>query len=315
MASEVIFSQDFVVSILSATVRMSTPILLAALGETFAQRSGVMNLGVEGMMLVGAFLAFTTSYFTGNPYLGLLVAIGGVALISLIHVYLSVTLGFNQIIAGFLLWIFCTGLVGFLFRTVYGIFLIVPTANSLGVIEIPLLSQIPFVGPILFKQSILVYLSIFLVPISAFIIFRTTLGLKIRSIGENPKAADVLGVNVFHIRYLCIIVGAIMAGLAGAYLSIGVLNTFQENMVAGRGWIAIAAVMFGSWNPYGVLAASLLFGGVDALQLHLPAAGIAISVELLMMLPYIMVILVLVVAVRRAKWLGALGTPYRRSEA
>ncbi len=315
MASEVIFSQNFLESILTATVRMTTPILLTAIGETLAERSGVLNLGLEGMMLVGALLAFMISYFSGNPYLGILVAIIGVALISLIHAYLSVNLGFNQIIVGLLFWIFCTGVAGFLFRAAFGVFLIVPTANTLGAIEIPLLSQIPFLGPILFKHNILVYLSIISVPISAFFLFRTTFGLRIRSLGENPKAADSLGVNVFRIRYLCIIMGAMMAGLAGAYMSIGVLNTFSEVMIAGRGWIALSTVMFGSWNPYRVLAACLLFGGVDAFQLHLPAAGIAISAKLLMMLPYILVIIVLVLAVRRAKWLGALGTPYKRSGA
>jgi simple sugar transport system permease protein len=314
MGWEVIFSETFIVSILTATIRMTAPILLAATGETFTQRSGVMNLGIEGMMLMGALFGFLTSSFTGNAYLGVLVAMIGVGLMSLILAYLSVTLGLNQVISGILIWILCTGIAGFLFRAVFGVFLIVPTANSLGVIDIPMLSQIPVLGPILFKHNFLVYISIILVPTSMLVLFRTTLGLKIRSVGENPTAADTLGVNVYGIRYLCIIVGGMTAGLAGAYLSIGVLNMFSEVMIAGRGWIAYAAVMFGVWNPYKVFGACLLFGLVDAAQLHLPVAGIEMPSKVLQMLPYIVAIIVLVVAFRRAKWLGALGSPYKRGE-
>ncbi len=293
---------------------MATPILFAALGEIFAERSGVVNLGVEGMMAVGAICGFITVFYTNSLWLGIVFGMIAGSLMALIHAFLSITVRANQIISGITIWILGTGIYLFLFRTSFGIRAIPPTIEGFKAIKVPVLGQIPILGPIFFQQDILVYFALISVLLCAIVLSRTTLGLKIRAGGENPLAVDVLGVNVHRIRYLCVIFGGLMAGLGGAYLSLASLAMIPENITAGRGWIAIAIVIFGRWNPYGALAGVLLFGSVNALQMRVQALGIAIPYQFVVMLPYILTIIALVLTYKRAMAPAALGIPYTRGE-
>lgn len=293
---------------------MATPILLAATGELFAEKSGILNLGVEGMMLVGALVGFLGSYFTHSPWVGVLLAALAAMMVGYLHAFLSVSISTNQVISGFTIWIFAQGISDYAYRSTFGVITYLPTANVLGKLSIPLLSQIPLVGPILFEQNILVYFALIMIPVSALFMSKTTMGLKIRSVGENPKAAEVAGINVPLIRYACVIFGGAMAGLAGAFLSIADMNSFTIGMTAGRGWIAIAVVVFGSWNAYRILGGSLLFGLINALQFRLPLLGVDLPSRILLMLPYILAIGALIIIARKAKGPKALGVPYRRED-
>ncbi len=300
----------FIVAVLVGAVRLATPLLFAAVGQLFTHRSGVINLGVDGIMLTGAVVSFTVAYATGNLILALASGMAVGALWGLLMAFMSVHLNVNQIVAGVGLGIAGTGLANYIFRMTYP--RVSPTITGFENINIPVLSQIPVVGQILFQQNILTYVAILLVPISAIILFKTTIGLKIRTVGENPQAADTAGINVKTIRYLCIILGAVLAGVAGAYLPLAYVRTYTEAITAGRGWIAIAIVIFGNWNPYGVFAGSLLFGLVDATQLRLQAIGIGIPYEFLVMQPYVLSIIALTLAVKRESIPAALGRPYKK---
>ena len=309
-----VFTEEFLIAVLAAAVRMGAPILFAAFGEIFAERSGVINLGVEGMMIMGTLAGFIGAYFTGNLWVGVLLGMIAGGLMSLIHAFLSITLRANQVISGIVLTFFGLGLTGFIGKSMIG-----QTVPSFGPIHIPVLGDIPVVGPVFFQQNILVYLAFILVPLTWVILFRTRLGLEIRAVGENPMAADSLGVDVYRIRYLCVFIGGILAGLGGAFLSLAYTHMWIEGMTAGRGWIAIAVVIFSMWRPQWALIGAFLFGGVDAFQLRLQAIGIGIPYHILMMMPYVVTIIVLVIVSTgaRRKKIGApasLGVPYIRGE-
>jgi len=308
-----IFSLAFLTGFLAATVRLAAPIIFVSLGETFAQRSGVINLGVEGIMTVGCFSAFVTTYFTGNPWLGLLSGLAAGGLLAIVHAFFTITLGINQIIIGLAIFMLGSALTGFIFRGIFGVTLTPPIISGFEPIHIPILNQIPVIGPALFQQTFLVYLAFLLIPICGIILFKTTFGLKIRSVGENPRASDARGVNVYRTRYLCVIFGGLMAGIGGAFLVLSIpKQSFLELIVAGRGWIAIAIVIFSRWNPYWVPLGALLFSGIDALQLRLQVLGVAVPYHLLLMLPYLVT---LIVFIFRSKGLirpAALNVPYRR---
>jgi simple sugar transport system permease protein len=306
-----LIEEAFLISLLTAGVRMATPILFAALGEIFAERSGVMNLGLEGIMLMGALGTFAGIYHTGNIWIGVLIGAITAGLISLPMAFMSITLGINQVVVGLTITLLGTGLSSFLCRTIFGIFGVPPPIEGLKIVEIPVLSQIPILGQILFKHNMLVYLALILVPICGIILFKTTLGLKIRAVGENPQAADTLGINVHHIRYLCVIFGGLMAGLGGAYLTLDV-KVFQDLMTGGRGWIALALVIFGDWNPYKTLIGALIFGCAIALQFKFQAVAGIISPQIWTMLPYALTIIAFVGLGRKASTPAALGIPYKR---
>lgn len=267
------------------------------------------------MMLMGALSGFVASYFTGSPWFGIFCAIITATSLALLHAYLSVSLRINQVISGLIIWILGLGTSGYVFVLLFGVFTHYPTANNLGPIAIPLLSQIPFLGTALFDQNELVYLAFILVPVSAFILSKTTWGLKIRAVGENPKAADTSGVDVYRTRYLCVIFGGVMAGLAGGFLSLGALNLFVENMTAGRGWIAVAVVILGGWSAYKILGGCLLFGFAYALQYRLPQVGISFPPDLLLMLPYVLTVVALAIIAKKGRGPQALATSYKRGEA
>ena len=307
-------TETLIVSILAASITAGTPILFAALGELFAERSGIMNLGVDGMMLVGAVTGFMLAVNTGNPWLGVLAALASGALLALVHACLTVTLRANQVVSGLALTLFGTGLANYLGKSYVGMRI----DSSFGKLAIPYLSDIPIIGPVVFKQDILVYISYVLVAVSAFFLYKMRAGLFLRAVGENPAAVDSVGVNVFRLRYVYVMLGGALAGLGGAYLSLAYAPSWLENMTAGRGWIAVALVIFALWDPWRALAGSYLFGGVDALGFHLQVIGLPISIFILNMLPYIFTILVLVlVLIKKGGRLAApnsLGVPYDREE-
>ena len=306
-----LFSMTVLIGILASGIRLATPYLYAAIGETFGQRSGVLNLGVDGQMLMGAFTAFYVAITTGNLWLGILSAMVVGALMGLAMAFVTVNLHAEQGISGIGFYLFGLGLSDLLFQKLLGT---VETVKGFPKVHIPLLSDLPFVGEIFFRQNVLVYIAFALVPIAWFILNKTTLGLKIRAVGENPEAADSLGVSVARIRYFTIILGGTLSGVAGASMSIALVNVFQQNMTSGLGFIAVALVYFGAWRPWGVLGGALLFSLVNSLQLWIQVLGIPIPSDIAVMMPYILTILVLVATVSRVRAPSALTKPFERAE-
>jgi simple sugar transport system permease protein len=308
-------SYDFLVAVLATAVVAGTPILYAALGELICERSGILNLGVEGMMLVGAVTGFIAALSTGNPWAGVLAALIAGGAMASIHAVLTVSLKANQVVSGLALTLFGTGLSAYIGKAYIGM----PLANPFRPFEIPVLSEIPFLGPILFRNDPLVYLTFLLVPLAWFLLFRTKAGLNMRAVGENPAAADSLGVNVFATRYMYIIIGGMLAGVGGAYLSLAYVPAWMENMVAGRGWIAVALVIFATWNPVNALLGAYIFGGIHALGFRLQTLDVNVSPYFLKMLPYLFTIAVLIFVTRKnnRSRIGApkaLGQAYDREE-
>lgn len=303
-----------IISILAAAVTAGTPILYAALGELVTERAGILNLGVEGIMLVGAVSGFIAGVSTGSSWLGLAAAMLAGGAIALIHAFLSITLRANQVVSGLALTLFGTGLSGYLGKSYIGI----PVPSPFTVQQLGFISEIPVIGPIFFQHNVLVYLSYLLVLVLWLFMFWTRPGLHLRALGENPGAADALGIKVVVLRYIYVIAGGMLCGAAGAYLSLAYAPSWLENMTAGRGWIAVALVIFALWNPWRALVGSYLFGGVDALGFHLQVMGFSVSVFFLNMLPYIFTIVVLVLVMARQGGRfsapAALGLPYDREE-
>jgi general nucleoside transport system permease protein len=293
-------------------IRLATPYLYAAIGETLAQRSGVLNLGVDGIMLVGAFSAFFVALETGNLWLGLLVGAATGLLMGLLMAFISVTLKAPQGISGIGLYLFGLGLSSLLFKTLIGT---VKTIIGFRPINIPLLSDIPIVGQVFFRHSPLVYGAFLLVPLAWWVLEKTTWGLRIRAVGQHPAAADSLGVNVNRVRYVCVGLGGLLAGIAGASLSIAITNLFQENLTSGMGFIAVALVYFGGWRPVGVLAGAMLFSFVNALQLWMQVLNANVNANVAVMLPYLLTIAALAVAANRVRQPAALTKPFDRGEA
>ncbi len=306
-----VLSMGVVAGILTSMIRLATPFLYAAIGETFSQTSGVVNLGVDGIMLLSAYGAFYVALNTGNLWLALLVAIAIGLLMGLLMAFISVTLKAEQGISGIGLYMLGLGLSSLLFKITIGT---VKTIDGFQPVKIPLLGDIPFLGPILFHNSIPVYGAFLLVPIAWWILEKTTLGLNIKSVGQNPAAADSLGINVDRIRYFSVCLGSALAGLAGASLSIAIVNLFQDNLTAGQGFIAVALVYFGGWSPLGVMAGSLLFSIVNSLQLWMQVLGVKIPSDVAVMLPYLFTIAALMVTVNRVRQPAALNKPFERGE-
>jgi ABC-type uncharacterized transport system permease subunit len=291
---------DQIVSMLAAAVSAGTVLLLASLGEIISEKGGVMNLGVEGMILVGAVAGFMAAQSTGSLAVAVLAAMLAGGLMALIHAFLTVTLRASQVVSGLALTIFGTGLSAFLGASSVN----TPSVIIFQVIAIPALSGIPYLGPILFNQNLLVYVSYILVPLIWFVLNKTHLGLKIRSAGENPAATDAAGIDIFAVRYGCTVAGGMLSGLAGAFLSLAYNTTWMENISAGRGWIAVALVIFAVWNPWKALLGSYLFGLISILGLRLQAMGVVIPDALFAMLPYILTIVVLILITGRRQGRG-----------
>ncbi|AJD41208.1 ABC transporter permease [Rhizobium sp. SEMIA 4085] len=277
-------------AILLTVITAATPLVIAAFGELVTERAGVLNLGVEGMMIMGAVGAFAAAQATGSPYIGLLAGIATGAVFSLLFGFLTLTLVTNQVATGLALTILGLGASGMLGESYVGI-----PGIKVPQIYIPYLSDIPFIGPVLFHQDLVFYLSIALVIGINWFLFKSRRGLKLRAIGDNHSSAHALGIDVIRTRYLAVMFGGACAGLAGAQLSLVYTPQWVENMAAGRGWIALALVVFASWRPWRVLAGGYLFGAVSIGQLHAQAFGIGIPSQFLSMLPYAATIVVLII--------------------
>ncbi|RLE49978.1 MAG: ABC transporter permease [Candidatus Methanomethylicota archaeon] len=301
------------IALLRTAISAGTPLLLATIGEIFAERSGVLNLGVEGMMIMGAVSGFVVTMFTGSPLLGIAAALMAGGLLALLHAFISISLRGNQVVSGLALTMIGLGLSALIGRGFVGI----PLKAKLSSLSIPLLSDIPVIGEILFKQDPIVYFSYALTIASWITLYKTKLGVAIRAVGENPGAADAMGVNVYLMRYACVIFGGMLAGLAGAYLSIVYIPAWVEGMTAGRGWIAVALVIFALWDPLRAMLGAYLFGGLEAAQYTLQAIGI--NPCILGMFPYLATIAVLTLSASETmrKKIGApsaLCKPYIREE-
>ncbi|MXN64623.1 ABC transporter permease [Stappia sp. GBMRC 2046] len=294
---------ELAVAVIVTIVTAATPLLIAAIGELVVERSGVLNLGVEGMMVIGAVAAFAIAHNTGSPYLGIVGGMAAGAFLALLFGLLTLTLATNQVATGLALTLLGLGLSGAIGEPYVGL-----PGTKLQPIEIPLLADIPFFGPILFKQDIIVYASFALVAGVAWFLFRTRAGLTLRSVGDSQTSAHTLGISVIRIRYLAVLFGGACAGLAGAQLSLAYTPQWVENMTAGRGWIALALVVFASWRPLRVIAGAYLFGAVTIGQLHAQALGFGIPSQLLSSLPYLATIAVLVI-ISRDRRLTLVNTP------
>jgi simple sugar transport system permease protein len=298
-------------SVFASTIRLATPYIFASIGETFSQRSGVLNLGVDGIMLMGAFFGFYAVYATGSLLFGVLAALITGMVMGLAMAFISVTLKAEQGISGIGVYLFGLGMSELLFQKLIGT---PQSVSGFSRINIPGLSDIPIIGQIFFNHNLLVYVAFALVPIAAYILNRTTFGLMIRAVGQNPEAADAMGVNVARVRYITVTIGGMLSGLAGASLSIALLNVFQQNLTAGLGFIAVALVYFGRWKPYGVLVGALLFSFVNALQLQIGSIGLDIPSEFAVMAPYVITIIALIFASKRMEKPTALTKPFERGE-
>ncbi|MEN3010972.1 MAG: ABC transporter permease [Candidatus Bipolaricaulaceae bacterium] len=304
---------NWLVSTVSRALHFGVPLLWGTLGEIYAERSGVVNLGVEGMMILGAFTAFVVTQHIQNPGVGLLCAAGVGALAALFHAFLAVTLRANQYVSGLALSIFGLGLAGLLGRGWEG----KPLTTPLPSLDIPELSRLPVLGPMLFqRQTILTYVGLALAVLLWFLLFHTRWGLAIRSVGENPATADALGINVSLVRYGCVVFGGLLAGVGGGYLSVGYRPAWTEGMTAGMGWIVIALTIFATWNPLQAIWGAFFFGALYHLSYRLQAF---LAPDLLKLMPYLFAVMVLAASgFGGARWRrrapGALGLPYVRGE-
>jgi simple sugar transport system permease protein len=298
---------------MSTSFVRATPIALAALCGVISERSAVINIGIEGIMLISAQVAVVTATVTQNLYVGLIMAILAGALVAALHAFLVIRFKVDQIVSGVAINIVGAGTTSFISSR----FLekATDTLNNSGtfpIITIPLLSKIPVLGPILFENNLIVYLMVILVIGLHIMLFKTPWGLRTRAVGEHPKAADTLGVNVYLVRYVNVIIGGMIAGLGGAYFTIGSVGRFDEIMTAGKGFIGLAAMIFGKWNPIGAFASSLIFGFADSLQVKLQILRVPIPSEFLLMAPYIVTMIILTGVVGRAIPPAADGQPYEK---
>ncbi|AGK62055.1 nucleoside ABC transporter membrane protein [Archaeoglobus sulfaticallidus PM70-1] len=304
---------EFLASLIAASMRAGTPLLFATLGEIITERSGVLNLGLEGIMIMGAMTGFYVSLVTGNPWLGIL--IGGLAglLLAIIHAFFTVTLKVDQAVTGLMLVLLGLGLTGFLGKDFVG-----TVAEYITPMEIPYLSDIPYLGTALFSHDPFVYLGIALVPVIWFIMNKTRYGMELFAVGENPEAADTMGIPVDRVRFIAVLIGGFLVGVAGAYLSLAYAKVWTEGLTAGRGWICLALVIFSGWTPHRAIFGAYLFGGLDVLSFKLQALGLGVSYHFMRMVPYVFTILVLLVGVIREKEKfgapSALGKPYIREQ-
>lgn len=305
-----VFFQDLLLS----TVRMATPILIVALAELYSERAGMINIGLDGIMAFASLIGFLVSYMTGSPYLGIIAGAGSGILINMVYAFCTIHLGAPQIVYGMAINIFAPAIASFIYKIYFGINSSLVSANLMETISIPLLSKIPFFGPILFEHTLIVYLAYLFVPFTYVFFTKTKMGLNYKAVGEYPKAAESLGINVVLKKYIaCIICGGV-AGIGGAYLTTCYISTYSDGVVSGRGFIALSAVIFGRWMPGGVLIAALLFGFTDALQLRLQILNPDTPYQLLAMIPYISTLVVLAFLGIKKAGPKAKGQPYFKEE-
>ncbi len=307
---------NFITDLFYSTLRVSTPLIFAALGGLLCERAGVINIALEGHMLVGAFTGMYVSFVSGSPWLGALV--GGVSGVALAYImgYMCVSLKSNQIVVGTAINIVAVGLTSFLLKmfNVNSGSEIVVSVPSFSEVNVPGLSEIPYLGKMLFSYKPLTYVSFLVAALVGIYLMKTKIGLVHRAVGENPQAADTLGISVKKVRFLAILACGFLCGVAGAYLSTSQLNQFQDEMVSGKGFIAYAAIIFGKWSPRGVVLAALAFGAADALQMRIQATDLNISYHLLQMLPYVLTMIALAGVIGKSEGPAASGIPYVKEE-
>lgn len=299
----------FLIGLIAATPRVATPLILGTLGELFSERAGILNLGIEGTMFFGAFVGFVVGGATGSLWLGVLAAILAGMLSGVLMGLLSVQLGVNQHVSGLGITLLLSGLSLFAFRRIYGEPRVPPAIPPFA--RLSPFGQTPILGPI-FEQYALTYIAFALAPVAWWLLHRTNFGLEIRAVGENPEAADAAGVKVYLTRYVALMIAGGLMGAGGAFLSLGQLGAFTYGIIAGRGWVCIALIIFGNWDPLKVLWGALLFGGVFALQLRLQTTGLNLPYETFLALPYVATIVALTIAGRNATSPAALLKPYKR---
>jgi simple sugar transport system permease protein len=304
----------FVSGLIGAMMRMATPIIFATLGEILSERSGVLNLGIEGIMLMGAMTGFLVTFSSGSIWMGVFAAAGVGMILGLLMAFLAVYLGLSQHVSGLAITLFCTGLAMFIYRLHFGSPTVPPIIQPFKQVALPFLSKIPLIGPGLFTQYSLTFIAWLLVPIMSILLYKTNMGLKIRTVGENPVVADTVGVNVTLTRTLCLVAGGALMGVGGAFLTLAHQNMFLIDVIGGRGWVAIAMVIFGNWDPLKGALGALIFGFLDGLQLRLQGLGIAVSFHIFLMIPYLLTIVALISVSRKASVPASLLKPYRREE-
>lgn len=309
---EFLLAEAFIAGLLQAAVRVACPILVAAMGEVYSERAGVINVALEGEMLAGTLAAFLASYYSGSHWLGMLSGAAAGGLVALLLAFMCISLYANQIVIGVTLSIMTVGVTTFVYQALFRVVTVAPNVHPMASVTLPFLSDMPYLGPILFQQKPFVYFTVFLVPVLYLLLYKTTIGLQIRAVGEHPLAADTMGVNVRLIRYACVLFAGLMAGLGGAMLSLGHTRSFVPGMSAGRGWIALAIVVLGGWNPVKVLGAAMFFGLADSLQLALQAHGLPVPSELPLSLPYVLTVVTIALARSRSRAPAAIGLPYSK---
>lgn len=308
---EQILTISFFTAFFSAMVRMAVPLLYAGLGEVFAEKAGILNIGMEGVMLSGAFFSFVGAMFSGNLWVGLLFGILGGVIVSMIHAFLSIHLAQNQSVIGLAINTFVLGITSF-FAKIIKEGQSYQQLKTFSTIKIPVLSDIPLIGNALFNQDIFTYLLYILVILMTVFYAKTALGLFFEAIGEHPRAADAAGIPVHKYQYIAMLVNGILGGIGGAYLVLVQLGVFSENMTSGRGYIALAAVILGRFTPVGTAGAALIFGGANALQIRLQAVGVPLPAQALAMLPYIITLIALLGSIGRSNEPESLSKPYIR---
>jgi len=297
---------------IASMIRLAMPLMLASTGELVSERAGVLNLSLEGMMLLGAFFASYGTYVTGSPVMGILIGVLLVLPVALLQAFLSVTLRANQLVVGIGFNLIALGVTTLSYREIFGPLSRV-SLPGFDPVHVPWLSDIPFIGTALFSQNILMYVGLVIIVAIWFTLTRTSIGLAIRAMGENPRSADQAGLSVFKYRYGAVLFTGAMAGLAGGFLSVGDIHTFTENMTNGAGYLALAAVIFGNWSVWKTVGACLLFGAATSLQFQLPGWGIDVPTAWLLMLPYILALVAVAGLVGRVEQPVALSIPYRRN--
>ena len=299
----------------AALLRIATPLLLATMGELIAERSGVLNLGIEGTMLLGAMTGFTAAYFAGNLWLGVAAAVATGAIVGLLMALLTVVLGVSQHVSGIGTTLLTTGLAFFFYRMIFGQPAIPPSVTAFQPLPLGPLAAIPFLGPVLFNQTALTYLALLSVPLTAWLLHRTPWGLNLRTVGENPRAADTAGVSVWSMRIQALVISGALMGLGGATLTIAQFNAFTFGVISGRGWVCIALVVFGQWMPWRCAGGVLLFAMIEALQLRLQAHNaLNIPYEIFLMLPFVLTIVAMALVSRNAHAPASLLIPFRKEE-
>ena len=310
-------------SLLAITLRAGTSLIFATIGEIYTERSGILNLGIEGMMLMSAVTSFATVYYTNNLFLSILVAMSVAGMLAAIHAFLSITMRANQVVSGLCITLFGSGMASFLGQKLgpasNSNYLVGLVGSKFEPVAIPLLSRLPLVG-VIFNLDILTYIVFLLLPLSWYYLYKTRNGLNLRAVGENPQTADAMGINVGRVRYLYTITGGMLVGIGGAHLSLSYAPGWSENITGGRGWIVIALVIFSMWNPARAIWGAIIFGGINAVQFRLQASGTTIPASFLNMLPYLVTIIVLVILTwwealsKRVGAPSALAQSYMREE-